>query len=617
MNMLKQLSLKYRLLLPTAFILVISIVGLSMALVAIQQQQLGKLSTLITDSLNASNSRNTEQFGELNKNVESNLSNLATAAGDSLANSISQALLNEKATLQNDMEANLKTNAAGIAQLLARVAPSAVLSNNYMELIAYAKSATKNPEIVYALFLKPDGMPFTPYLDQDNPIIQKYLEKGEGQKKIDKVINASRQDDTVLIIENPIDLDGNVLGKVLLCVDRSATLARMNTLSDRFMALAKQNSDDVKSLMGSESKKVTANIHTKLGTVSNQNRESIGELNQTIETSVNQVKNKTLQIAMSAGGVIVVAIVIVLFILISGISRKILAITIDLGHSAETVTTAATKVSDFSDSLARSAADQSAAIEETSATLHEMEAMSKDTSDLTSGSEALMQENIIKSGQSLKSLTQLTMQMTKIESDSDKISQIIKTIDEIAFQTNLLALNAAVEAARAGEAGAGFAVVADEVRNLAIRATNAANNTQELLDGTIGRVNEAARAIKEINTDFEGIIESATLIGEKTFSITKASQNISEGITQLRVTSDSMDIETQNTAQNAEQSAFASKDLLEQAEELRRFVDGLTVIIQGNSAGHPISFEKADEENTADAEIERLETMPRDEAVAV
>jgi methyl-accepting chemotaxis protein len=59
------------------------------------------------------------------------------------------------------------------------------------------------------------------------------------------------------------------------------------------------------------------------------------------------------------------------------------------------------------------------------------------------------------------SMGELSQSMTEISQASEKVSRIIRTIDDISFQTNLLALNAAVEAARAGEAGAGFAVVAN------------------------------------------------------------------------------------------------------------------------------------------------------------
>lgn len=75
---------------------------------------------------------------------------------------------------------------------------------------------------------------------------------------------------------------------------------------------------------------------------------------------------------------------------------------------------------------------------------------------------------------------------------SDRISQIIRVIDGIAFQTNILALNAAVEAVRAGEAGLGFAVVADEVRNLAHRCAQAAKDTAALIEESLTRSQEGS-----------------------------------------------------------------------------------------------------------------------------
>jgi methyl-accepting chemotaxis protein len=283
---------------------------------------------------------------------------------------------------------------------------------------------------------------------------------------------------------------------------------------------------------------------------------------------------------------IIVAIVAGLslsFLIVRGITRVLCSVSDGIGEAASQVATAAAEVSLASQSLASGATEQASSLEETSAAILEISSQGKSTAELTQGAEALMNRNIEKSAQSLKSLVDLTRQMSQIEADSDQIANIIKTIDGIAFQTNLLALNAAVEAARAGEAGAGFAVVADEVRNLAKRATEAARNTQNLLDGTMKRVADATISIKTINSDFEDIIESATVLGEKNASITQASLQQAEGLEQISKAVDQIDQVTQNVAAGAEEAAASSEELTGQAEEMRVIVAELSQMVYGNS----------------------------------
>jgi methyl-accepting chemotaxis protein len=225
-------------------------------------------------------------------------------------------------------------------------------------------------------------------------------------------------------------------------------------------------------------------------------------------------------------------------------------------------------------------------LEETSSSLEEMSSMTKQNADHANQAKAMMTEaNTIveKVDHHMKEMAAAIVEITK---SSEETGKIIKTIDEIAFQTNLLALNAAVEAARAGEAGAGFAVVADEVRNLAMRASEAAKNTSNLIENTIKAVrkgNEMTNATQEAFKENAAISKKiAQLVDE----IATASEEQSHGITQVNTAVAEMDKVTQSTAANAEESAAASEELNAQAEQMKSFVEDLARVVGGSGNGH-------------------------------
>ncbi len=189
-------------------------------------------------------------------------------------------------------------------------------------------------------------------------------------------------------------------------------------------------------------------------------------------------------------------------------------------------------------------------------------------------------------------MVQLTASMDEISKSSEETSKIIKTIDEIAFQTNLLALNAAVVAARAGEAGAGFAVVADEVRNLAMRAAEAAKNTENLLAGTVKRIHDGSELVQKTNIDFSRITTTAGKMAELVDEMALAAKEQAQGIEQINRAVSEMDMVTQKNSSSAEESASASEEMSAQADQMQSLVQGCADLIGGHRSGEPNSKKK-------------------------
>jgi methyl-accepting chemotaxis protein len=178
-------------------------------------------------------------------------------------------------------------------------------------------------------------------------------------------------------------------------------------------------------------------------------------------------------------------------------------------QSVQQVSTGSSEVQSNTQQLMTDSNDQRQLIQNIITKLEELASASRSNiASSTKGTEiaSLTQESAERNGQKVHELAE---KMTAIDNATQKITQIIKVIDEIAFQTNLLALNAAVEAARAGHHGKGFAVVAEEVRSLATRSAKAASETTSKIEDIVSLVKTHSQELNKTSEEFSKVVQAS------------------------------------------------------------------------------------------------------------
>ena len=270
----------------------------------------------------------------------------------------------------------------------------------------------------------------------------------------------------------------------------------------------------------------------------------------------------------------------IIWVITKRVNATITRSVLDLKDTSNQVANVSEQVAIASQSVADGAASQAASIEEMAASLEEIASTVKVNSRAAQDAKKIMEEEAVPN---LAKMNQRTEQMKQVIAEtvqsSEETQKVIKTIDEIAFQTNLLALNAAVEAARAGEAGAGFAVVAEEVRNLAIRASDSAKITAELIETANKKIIETDQFNKQL-ADALGVINTIfDTMGEVILQIASASQEQSQGLEQINTSTSAMDKMVQQNATNAQENATGAEEMKAQSRQISFIVEQLSTII--------------------------------------
>ncbi|HYF88230.1 methyl-accepting chemotaxis protein [Azospirillum sp.] len=250
-----------------------------------------------------------------------------------------------------------------------------------------------------------------------------------------------------------------------------------------------------------------------------------------------------------------------------------------------------------------------AATEETVTGIQEIWARSRDVAALAGEARSVtadgghtVQQAVARMEQIATAVDGAATRVGELSVASERIAEIVSTIEAIAKQTNLLALNATIEAARAGEAGKGFAVVASEVKNLSNQTARATEDIRLRIDALkaemgaiVASMEDGTRAVAAGQQAIREVSERMADIGDHIGRTEQRMSDIASILTQQSAAANQV---ASGTARIAESSATNSAAILRSVQATRGVEtllgNQLTQLMEQDIPGKIVKIAKVD-----------------------